>query len=836
MPKIVIDVTANDNATSVLAKVNKAMQDGEKSQESLATSMFKGFTAASLVEKGIGTLKDAFMQLTVGSLQTYAAFEQTEISLTTMLGSTEKATGLIKEMQEAARQTPYSFSEIANTGKQLIAFGVGASDVVGTLKRLGDVAAGLSQPIGDIAYLYGTVKTAGKAMSVDLMQFANRGIPIYEELGKVMGVNASKVKDLASQGKVGFAEIDLAFKNMSGEGGRFADMMGKQTDSLTGLLSNLGDNFEQIQVKIGKELAPTTKTWLTFLNNALGTLAGDAEEGGSSIGKAFEIAFDSSLPGAYFNMLTKGMEIWNGVAEESGKITESDQRRIDALRKYSAYLDGTLKITKEEAEVLKNMAGDYEATITIKKEYTEDEKAEIKDYESKRSFREREAALLAEYDKKNSESSKKTKKELTEEQKKEYARGAKDAEAYYKKLVQSRTEDLANEEEKIELSKQKKLEELKEKEKYFRDYQNYINAQTIIELETEEELRKLSLKKTSDLWKAAADLQVQFFEDSGNDSADAVGRMANEIADLLAGLSGTFSEVFKKISENSEKAGMSLGDYFQVGCAVATTALGSLAAVVQMQYSLVKAGYDAEIAALEEKMQAELDAYNESLENQEQYSEDTEALRAAELEAYAESLAGKTDKEIEYALAKKRLELKQADEKKEADKKKEAEQEAIKKKYALAEYAIELEAFKAQQEYQKSMVKIQTAIGVVNAWASSMTLGPIFGPIAAGMLTGLMVGTAVKQLSLIDKEKPPSPPAFAGGVTNFEGGLALVGEKGKEFINLPGGSNVITNENTEALLEAMGGARYIVNNIYIRGDLVQQDIIDTRRASTYGGY
>lgn len=36
-------------------------------------------------------------------------------------------------------------------------------------------------------------------------------------------------------------------------------------------------------------------------------------------------------------------------------------------------------------------------------------------------------------------------------------------------------------------------------------------------------------------------------------------------------------------------------------------------------------------------------------------------------------------------------------------------------------------------------------------------------------------------------------PGFAGGVTNFRGGLALVGERGPELVNLPNGSDVIPN-------------------------------------------
>jgi hypothetical protein len=46
-----------------------------------------------------------------------------------------------------------------------------------------------------------------------------------------------------------------------------------------------------------------------------------------------------------------------------------------------------------------------------------------------------------------------------------------------------------------------------------------------------------------------------------------------------------------------------------------------------------------------------------------------------------------------------------------------------------------------------------TAMGIINAWASSMTLGPIAGPIAAGIMTALLVGTAGAQISAANSER-----------------------------------------------------------------------------------
>jgi hypothetical protein len=58
--------------------------------------------------------------------------------------------------------------------------------------------------------------------------------------------------------------------------------------------------------------------------------------------------------------------------------------------------------------------------------------------------------------------------------------------------------------------------------------------------------------------------------------------------------------------------------------------------------------------------------------------------------------------------------------------------------------------------------------------------------------------------------------AFAKGVENFKGGLALVGEKGPELVNLPRGSSVFSNEKSMNMLATAGGGSI---NIDLRGSV-----------------
>ena len=179
-------------------------------------------------------------------------FQQLEIAFGTMLKSKEKADNLMNELVGIAAKTPFDLQGIASSAKQMLAYGSTADKVGDELVMLGNIAAGVGAQLGDIAYLYGTLRTQGRAYAVDIRQFAGRGIPIYEELAKVMGVTKDKVSDLVKEGKVGFPQVEQAFKNMTSSTGIYFNLMEEQSKSLTGQISNLGDAWDSMLNEIGK--------------------------------------------------------------------------------------------------------------------------------------------------------------------------------------------------------------------------------------------------------------------------------------------------------------------------------------------------------------------------------------------------------------------------------------------------------------------------------------------------------------------------------------------------------------------------------------------------------
>ena len=130
-----------------------------------------------------------------------------------MLGSADKARAVLSQVSKFIAETPFEFPELAQSVRQLVAFGFNAEDAVNTMKQLGDVSAAVGAPINDLAYLMGTLKTQGRAFTIDIRQFAQRGIPIYEYLAKVLKTNEQEISKMIETGKIGFPEVQKAFAN-----------------------------------------------------------------------------------------------------------------------------------------------------------------------------------------------------------------------------------------------------------------------------------------------------------------------------------------------------------------------------------------------------------------------------------------------------------------------------------------------------------------------------------------------------------------------------------------------------------------------------------------------
>lgn len=253
MGSIKFEVTGNNK--NVLAAF-RGVQDGVKQMaqiveqqgqsienvfsriRSIASVAFAGFTTKEIVSTLANVRGD---------------FQQFEIAFETMLHSGEKAKAMITDLANLAATTPFDMKGVVAGAKQLLAYGFAADQITDTMRRLGDISAGLGLNLQDLTWLYGTTMVQGRLFTRDLMQFTGRGIPMTEALAKQFGVTKDKVSELVTAGKIGFPEVEKAIKSMTDEGGQFGGLMEKQSHSITGQISNIKDTIEMAINDLGTQ-------------------------------------------------------------------------------------------------------------------------------------------------------------------------------------------------------------------------------------------------------------------------------------------------------------------------------------------------------------------------------------------------------------------------------------------------------------------------------------------------------------------------------------------------------------------------------------------------------
>ena len=335
---------------------DNAVLEANRMEQSFLTFAQNGarYIVSYLVGQGM-------MSLIQSIVQVRGQFQQLELAFNTMLRSTEKSQVLMSQLVDTAARTPFDLTSIAQGAKQMLAFGSNVESVVDEIVMLGNVASGVSAPLGDLIYLYGTLRSQGRAYTVDIRQFAGRGIPIYEELGKVLNADRQELNKLVTEGKVGFPEVEKAFKNMTSEGGIYFNLMQEQSKSLTGMLSNLGDAWDSALNKLGTE---NQDLFAGAIQGAIGLVENLDEI--IRIVQAVTIAYGSYKAAIMLNTLaTKG---YTGVAMIDNTVK---QAKI-------ALLKAEATITGQTAAQTKAMTAAQQAHVAaLQKELTAEEQANL---------------------------------------------------------------------------------------------------------------------------------------------------------------------------------------------------------------------------------------------------------------------------------------------------------------------------------------------------------------------------------------------------------------------------------------------------------------------------
>jgi tape measure domain-containing protein len=213
--------------------------------------------------------------------------ENMQVAFATLMGSSKQAEATIKSLVTFAKSTPFEMPEVVSSARSLLAFGTEADKLEGTLRMVGDVAAGVQAPLGEIATIFGKARVSGKLFAEDINQLTGRGIPIIQELAGQFGVSEGKVRKLVETGKVGFPELEKAFASLTGEGGKFHGLMAALSGTSKGLFDNLKDSIGGVFREFGKPINDALKPMLQGAGSLVDLIQSKAGEAGAAVAQVF---------------------------------------------------------------------------------------------------------------------------------------------------------------------------------------------------------------------------------------------------------------------------------------------------------------------------------------------------------------------------------------------------------------------------------------------------------------------------------------------------------------------------------------------------------------------
>ena len=225
-----------------------------------ATAGLVGFTAKAAIaggtlvalEAGLSGLGDAFRQVKE-AVAMAAEFEQNQIAFESMLGSAEKAAGVMGDLRKFAADTPFSSKEVTEGARQLLAYGVAADNLIPTLKTLGTISAAYSTPFPDEIRRWGTNKVQGHLMQQDINQYTNAGIPVIPGLAKALNIDESQLRKYTEESRVDLNALNSTLTDLANN--RFGGMLEKQAKSLRGSWEQMTDAFDRAKLKLGQVIA-----------------------------------------------------------------------------------------------------------------------------------------------------------------------------------------------------------------------------------------------------------------------------------------------------------------------------------------------------------------------------------------------------------------------------------------------------------------------------------------------------------------------------------------------------------------------------------------------------
>lgn len=287
-----------------VAKANNEISKQTKQMRETASAADKATDSTKALANGLNLIKGivagyAGKKLFDVLIGTNKDYEQALTSFEVILGSADKADKLMSDLEKFASVTPFNTEDVQKASTMLLGYGVEAENLLDIMGRLGDLSQGSAEKLDRVSLAYGQMLAKGKVTGEEMRQLIEAQVPLLQGLADYLGKSTAEVQDMVSKGSVGINDLNGAIVKMTSEGGKFFNMMEKQSETMGGKLATLEDNISIIGRNIGEETFQALKGELEDVISALDRMSedGSLDEFAQNIGEdiASVITFIANL-------------------------------------------------------------------------------------------------------------------------------------------------------------------------------------------------------------------------------------------------------------------------------------------------------------------------------------------------------------------------------------------------------------------------------------------------------------------------------------------------------------------------------------------------------------
>lgn len=342
------DYTLSAKITGDSSGYQKAVDEADKSTEQFQKNTSSlGTRLSGVLSKGLKVAAGAIAGVSaalgagaVAGIKYNASIEQYQTSFEVMTGSAEKAAEVVQKLKDLGAATPFELPDLAETTKLLMNYGFTADEAIDRMQMLGDISQGSADKMSRIAMAYGQMSSAGKVSLEDVKQMIEAGFNPLQEISESTGESMQSLYDRISAGTLSVDEITASMQRATSEGGKYYQSMQKQSQTISGMISTLKDNAQQLigevvqplTESVGTQLLPAAISAIDELTNAFKTRGtqGLIEAGGKIISD-IATGVTQALPGILSMAITIIQQILTSLTENMPQLLTAGGQILTTL-------------------------------------------------------------------------------------------------------------------------------------------------------------------------------------------------------------------------------------------------------------------------------------------------------------------------------------------------------------------------------------------------------------------------------------------------------------------------------------------------------------------------